>query len=75
MRAEARLQALDVSFDAIPDPKERAYFMNLPTSFALPAEDVDALRDVRGKLLRESADFQELLLANGAMPGAVAPTP
>ena len=28
--------AIDVSFDSIEDPKERAYFMNLPTSF-LPA--------------------------------------
>ena len=25
--------AIDVSFDSIEDPKERAYFMNLPTSF------------------------------------------
>ena len=32
------LEVLDVSFEAIRDPKERAYFMNLPTSFVLPAE-------------------------------------
>ena len=31
------LNVLDVSFDAIRDPKERAHFLNLPTSFALPA--------------------------------------
>ena len=35
-RAESHVEVLDVSFDAIPDPKERAYFMNLPTSFVLP---------------------------------------
>ena len=40
------LEVLDVSFDAIPDPKERAYFMNLPTSFVLLPEDVDRLREV-----------------------------
>lgn len=42
------LMTLDISFDAIPDPKERASFMNLPTSFALPPEDVDRLREVAG---------------------------
>ena len=52
---------MDVSFDAIKDPKERERFMNMPTTFVLPAEDVDALREVGGRLLRESADFQELL--------------
>ncbi len=38
------LDVLDVSFDAVPDPEERAYFMNLPTSFALTDEAVDRLR-------------------------------
>lgn len=50
------LDVPDVSFDAIPDPEERAYFMNLPTSFVLPDEAVDPLRDGAGWLLRESAE-------------------
>jgi NTE family protein len=59
--AKLSIHTLDVSFDAIPDPKERAYLMNLPTSFVLPAEDVDQLREVAGRLLRESRDFQSVL--------------
>ena len=62
------LHVLDVSFDAIPDPKERDYFMNLPTSFVLPAEDVDRLREVAGRLLRESAEFEALVREFGGTP-------
>ncbi len=40
------LHTMDVSFDAIKDPKERDRFMNMPTTFVLPAEDVD--RPARG---------------------------
>ena len=53
--------AIDVSFDALTDPTERRYFMDLPTSFTLPAEAVDRLRAVGGRLLRESRSFQALL--------------
>lgn len=68
--AEAQVQAklpkmdlhvIDISFDAIPDPEERAYFMNLPTSFVLPAEAVDRLREAAGRLLRESTGYKPLL--------------
>ena len=62
------LHVLDVSFDAIRDPKERAYFMNLPTSFALPAEDVDRLREVAGRLLRQSAEYESLVRDLGGTP-------
>jgi NTE family protein len=59
---------LDVSFDAIRDPKERAYFLNLPTSFVLPAEDVDRLRDVAGRLLRQSAEYKSIVLDLSGKP-------
>jgi NTE family protein len=62
------LHTLDVSFDAIPDPKERAYLMNLPTSFVLPAGDVDRLREAAGQLLRQSQDFQSVLRDLGGAP-------
>ena len=62
------LEVLDVSFDAIRDPKERATFMNLPTSFVLPAEDVDRLREVAGRLLRESAEYESLVRDLGGTP-------
>jgi hypothetical protein len=35
--------------------------MNLPTSFVLPAEDVDRLRDAAGSLLRQSADYESIV--------------
>jgi NTE family protein len=60
--------ALDVSFDAMPDPKEREYLMNLPTSFVLPPEDVDRLRAAAGQLLRQSQDFQSVLRDLGGAP-------
>ena len=62
------IHALDVSFDNLADPKERAYLMNLPTSFVLPAEDVDRLRAAAGQLLRESPDFQSVLRDLGGAP-------
>ncbi len=52
---------LDVSFDGLSDPKERAYFMNLPTSFVLPAEDVDQLRHAAGRLLRGSPEYESVV--------------
>jgi NTE family protein len=55
------LHVLDVSFDAISDPKERAYFMDLPTSFVLPAEDIDKLREIAGRLLQQSAEYDTIM--------------
>ncbi len=53
--------AIDVSFDAIADPDERGYFMNLPTTLALPSETIDRVREIAGRLLRESPEYQKLL--------------
>ena len=55
------LHVLDVSFDAISDPKERAYFMDLPTSFVLPAEAVDRLREIAGRLLHQSPEYKRVV--------------
>jgi NTE family protein len=52
---------IDISFDAIADEAERDYFMNLPTSFSLPEDAVDRLRDLGGRLLRESKKLREML--------------
>jgi len=62
------LEVVDVSFDAIKDPAERMRFMNLPTSFVLPPEDVDGLRDVAGGLMRHSADYESVVRAFGGTP-------
>ena len=55
------LHVLDVSFGAISDPKERAYFMDLPTSFVLPAEDIDRLREIAGRLLQQSTEYDAIV--------------
>jgi NTE family protein len=53
--------AIDINFDAITDPEEKRYFRNLPTSFVLTDEQVDRLREMAGRLLRQSPDYQRLL--------------
>jgi predicted acylesterase/phospholipase RssA len=52
---------VEVAFDALTDPGQRAYFKSLPTSFSLPGEAVDCLRAVAGALLVAAEDFGELL--------------
>jgi NTE family protein len=52
---------VEVRFDALKDEAERAYYKTLPTSFKLAAEEVDRLRAVARRLLRESEGFQRLL--------------
>jgi NTE family protein len=64
--------AIDVSFEALSDTKERDYLNDLPTSFVLPPEAVDRLRRAAGTALRESSEFKRLLKDAGA---TVAPTP
>jgi NTE family protein len=63
-----QLYAVDVSFDELDDGAKRDYFMNLPTSFALPPEAVDRLREVGGRLLRESSEFRALVKDLGGTP-------
>jgi NTE family protein len=53
--------AIDVSFDAIEDPSERREFMEMPTTFSLPAESIDRLRELGGRLLRNSRPYRTLL--------------
>ena len=62
------LDVVDISFDAIPDPTERAYFMNLPTSFVLPDEDIDRLVEVAGQLMQQSAEYGSIVHAMDGSP-------
>lgn len=52
------LEVIDGSFSAIRDPEEKRYFMNLPTSFVLPPDDIDRLRDVAARLMRQSPEYE-----------------
>ncbi|MDB6169625.1 MAG: hypothetical protein JWM88_2489 [Verrucomicrobia bacterium] len=52
---------IEINFDQLTHPEERNFFSSLPTSFSLPPESVDRLRDVGARLLRQSGTFQTFL--------------
>jgi predicted acylesterase/phospholipase RssA len=54
---------VEVNFEAIPEPERRRFFLDLPTSFALAPDQVQALIDVGQELLDRSAEFRRLLEA------------
>ncbi|PLC49092.1 patatin [Pollutimonas subterranea] len=62
------LKVIAVSFDEIDDPVERAYFMELPTSFVLEPEEIDKLRNVAGQILRESNDYADVVRSFNVIP-------
>jgi NTE family protein len=59
---------IDVSFDAVADPHLREYLQNLPTTFALPEEAVDRLRETAAALLRDSPALRRLVEALAGQP-------
>jgi NTE family protein len=59
--SDLKLYPIMLNFSNFKDPKQRNFFLNLPTSFFLPAPDVDKLREAGHQLLRENEVFQELL--------------
>ena len=69
----AEVYAIDVSFALLPDPKERAFLNEQPTSFVLPAEAVDRLRAAAGTIILASPEFQRLLKDVGATVVAAPP--
>jgi hypothetical protein len=54
---------VDVNFQSIRDDERRRYFLNLPTGFSLPQDDVQQLIDIGQALLEQSPDFSDLLKA------------
>jgi NTE family protein len=50
-----------VTFDNLQDQKERDYFNSVKTRLKLPKEQVDKLREVGARLLREAPAYQRLL--------------
>ena len=59
--SDVQAMLIELSFDDLENEEERAYFNSLPTSFNLPAEAVDRLREVGARLLRTSPGYQRLL--------------
>ena len=58
---ERRAYFAQVTFDNLKDPDERLYFNRVKTRLQLPKEQVDKVREVAGRLLREAPAFQALL--------------
>lgn len=52
---------IELSFDRVKDPALRKRLKALPTSFHLPAEDIDLLKSVAKGLLQQSEQFQNLV--------------
>jgi NTE family protein len=52
---------LYVSFDRLREGRERAYFLDLPTTFTLPKADVENLVTFGAKAVRNSEDFKSFL--------------
>ena len=52
---------IEVAFDWLEDPQRRRRFSEIPTTFKLPKEDVDDLRDVAAQLLDQDPTFNRLL--------------
>lgn len=61
-------QLVDLYFDGLADPGERAYLRNLPTSFRLSDEAIDRLRAAAHELLQSSPEFREALEHMGSLP-------
>ncbi|HWA88198.1 MAG TPA: patatin-like phospholipase family protein [Opitutus sp.] len=58
--ADVKYYAAELTFEDMPDPKERDYLNALPTSFNLPREAIDRLRAAAKTLLLNSPDIQRL---------------
>jgi NTE family protein len=63
---EVKLYVIDASLRSIVDPAERERFMSIPTTLHLERKDVDDLRALARRLLRQAPDFQALMQEIGA---------
>ena len=59
---ERRAYFAQVTFENLKDPGERLYFKQVKTRLQLPKEQIDKVREVAGRLLREAPAFQRLLV-------------
>ena len=56
-----RTYLAQVTFDSLKNPAERDYFRHVKTSLTLPGDQVERLREVAGRLLREAPAFKRLI--------------
>jgi len=68
------IHIIHVTFASLPDKAERDSFQTIPTALTLPAEQVDKLRDVAGKILYAQEPFKKLVTdLEGKMPVTAPP--
>ena len=58
---DRRAYFAQVTFENLKDPAERLYFKQVKTRLQLPKEQIDKVREVAGRLLREAPAYQRLL--------------
>lgn len=59
--SDVKFYPIMLNFSNFKDVAQRNFFLNLPTSFFLPATDVDRLREAGRGLLQDNPVFQDLL--------------
>jgi NTE family protein len=64
---EAEIHAIEVSFQALADEKERRALNELPTTFHLPDEAIDRLRAAAAKIILDSPDLREVMRQEAAI--------
>jgi NTE family protein len=64
---DADIFAIDVSFQALQDDRERRALNELPTSFHLPDEAIDRLRAAAASVILSSPDLKEVLREEAAV--------
>ena len=52
---------VEVGFNALPDTEEQMEYADIPTALQLPEDTVDRLREVAGRILFGSEQFQKLV--------------
>lgn len=55
--SEVQFYPVMINFTNFKDPKDRRFYLNLPTSFVLPSSDVDRLVDAGSVLLRQNREY------------------
>lgn len=56
-----KLYFIDLGFENLADPKDRDYFLNLPTSFCLKPDQIENLIKVGGQLLMQHPKFRDFI--------------
>ncbi len=51
---------IHIAFERLASPEQRERFNRIPTSLALPAQDIDELRSIGAALLKQCPDFRQL---------------